>query len=144
VLVFFVLAAVGHVLVPHQSQEMINPLRVCENLPQDVSAFVKEASKKAIAERGQFVVALSGGSLPNMLLSLLQDGTVHFSKWQVLFVDERFVPLDHADSNFLACSPLLARVPRQQIYAIDPTLSLERCAAEYEEVWLAVCWVVAL
>ncbi|RHY38738.1 hypothetical protein DYB30_012805, partial [Aphanomyces astaci] len=45
-------------------------------------------------------------------LSSLKDG-VDFSKWHVFFADERVVPLDHADSNYLAChDALFQHLPR--------------------------------
>lgn len=88
---------------------------------------------QAIAERGQFVVALSGGSLPSNLISLVQDASVEFDKWHVFFVDERYVALNHSDSNFLACSAALARVPANQVHPIDPSLPLDDCAAAYEK-----------
>lgn len=116
--VLFLAFAVAHVLVPHAPQGMNTNLRVCDNLASDVAAFVKEAAAKAISSKGQFVVALSGGSLPNSLLSLVNDESVQFSKWHVVFVDERYVALDHADSNFLACAALLARVPPKQVSSV--------------------------
>jgi 6-phosphogluconolactonase len=127
------------VLVPHKRQNNMRAqqLRVSDNLASDVSAFVKAASEEAISERGKFVVALSGGSLPSNLLPLLQDVSVDFSKWHVFFVDERFVPLDSTDSNFRACASLLAKVPPSQVYAINPALSLDECAVDYEKVLLA-------
>ncbi len=106
--------------------------RVSDNLPRDVSAFVKRVSAEAIAARGSFLVAVSGGSLPSNLLPLLEDSEVDFAKWEVFFVDERHVPLEHPDSNFLACRAALAKVPRAQVHAINPALPLDECAADYE------------
>ncbi len=111
---------------------MSSVLRVSHNLSQDVSAYVKRIAADVIAARGTFVVALSGGSLPSNLLPLLEDETVDFGRWEVFFVDERHVPLTHADSNFLACRALLAKVPPERVHAIRPELPLKECAADYE------------
>jgi 6-phosphogluconolactonase len=69
--------------------------------------YVADAADAAIAARGRFVLATSGGSLPKSLGEALQaavDGGRELAtdKWHVFYVDERVVPLDHADSNHAA------------------------------------------
>lgn len=55
-------------------------------------------------------IALSGGSLAQ-LLEGLQTADTDWSKWHVVFSDERVVPLDHADSNYKAVAEFfLAKV----------------------------------
>jgi 6-phosphogluconolactonase/glucosamine-6-phosphate isomerase/deaminase len=58
--------------------------------------------------------------------------TIDWSKWHVFFADERFVPLDHKDSNYLGCRVLFDHVPipRAQIYTLDyaGTVDVWRCA----------------
>jgi 6-phosphogluconolactonase len=63
------------------------------------------AAQDAVAERGVFTVALSGGSTPKGLYTLIAtDKNLHaaipWSKIHFFFGDERHVPPDHADSNF--------------------------------------------
>jgi 6-phosphogluconolactonase len=105
-------------------------------------AFVAEASAKAIAANGKFILAISGGSLPKLLASGIVDNkSVEFSKWHVFFADERIVPLDHEDSNYLGCSEKLfskVNIPRDQIHTVDATLSPDECAAQYEAALLKV------
>jgi 6-phosphogluconolactonase len=74
------------------------------------------AARDAIDSRGQFLVALSGGSTPRD--TYLRLGTealvsqVMWSRVQVLWTDERCVPPNHAESNYrLARETLLDRVP---------------------------------
>ena len=56
---------------------------------------------RAIEARGSFHVALSGGSTPRLLYTLLAGSEqADFPRWHVWFGDERYVPPDHADSNF--------------------------------------------
>lgn len=57
---------------------------------------------------------------------------------QVFYADERVVPLDHPDSNHLACTNLLfskVPIPSENIHAIDPTLlnDLEELSDAYEK-----------
>ena len=106
------------------------------NVAPAAGSFVAEASKRAISERGRFVIALSGGSLPKLLAAgLVGDESVEWSKWHVFFADERIVPLDDKDSNYLGCDDVLfskVPIPRNQIYPLDPTLGPVDCAKSYE------------
>ncbi len=57
----------------------------------------------AIAQRGRFDIALSGGSTPAALYALLATehaGRTDWSGWHIYFGDERCVPRDHAQSNY--------------------------------------------
>jgi len=58
--------------------------------------------KTAIAARGRFTVALSGGSTPKRLYSLLaaQHADFDWNRTFLFFGDERHVPPDHSDSNY--------------------------------------------
>ncbi|XBW37116.1 hypothetical protein QEN19_002694 [Hanseniaspora menglaensis] len=49
-----------------------------------------------------FNIAISGGSLINILATIFQKHTekLNLSSWRVYFCDERLVALDHADSNY--------------------------------------------
>ncbi|TYZ58811.1 hypothetical protein PybrP1_001587 [[Pythium] brassicae (nom. inval.)] len=116
--------------------------------PDDVGAAVGElvlrVSQEAIAARGRFTLALSGGSLPKILnkgLSALQ-GDVNYAKWHVFFADERCVPLEHDDSNYKACKEALfdhVAIPAAQIHTIDASLSPEAAAVDYTAK-LATIW----
>jgi len=70
----------------------------------------------AIRARGEFVVALSGGSTPRSMYARLAAepaaSNVNWSRLQVLWGDERCVPPDHAASNYrMAREALLDHVP---------------------------------
>lgn len=69
-------------------------------LSTGLAEFVCQHATTAIAERGQFVVALSGGSLPALAADGLLASQSDWAKWFVVFADERVVPLDHVDSNY--------------------------------------------
>jgi 6-phosphogluconolactonase len=96
------------------------------------------AAAKAIAGRGTFTVAVSGGSTPKAMFQLL--ATPNFSlriDWpsvEVYFVDERGVPPEHDDSNFkMANNALLSRVPikPENIHRMRGEIDANQSAIEY-------------
>lgn len=83
-------------------------------------AFVR-ASRAAIAERGRFVVALSGGSTPRKMHGLLATSPLRERvEWEgvwFLFGDERYVPPTHEQSNErMARETLLSLVPTAEAH----------------------------
>ena len=57
----------------------------------------------AVTARGRFTVALSGGSTPKSLYSLLATRSdIPWKQTYFFFGDERHVPPDHPDSNYLS------------------------------------------
>jgi 6-phosphogluconolactonase len=78
-----------------------------------------------ISASGRFTVALSGGSTPKRMFSILAGepfaNTVPWASIYFFWGDERCVPPDHPDSNYrTANETLLAKVsaPRQNIFRI--------------------------
>ncbi|MBE9178425.1 6-phosphogluconolactonase [Oculatella sp. LEGE 06141] len=55
--------------------------------------------QSAIAERGRFTIALSGGSTPKPLYEAIATQSLPWDKIHVFWGDERYVPADHPDSN---------------------------------------------
>lgn len=93
---------------------------------------------QAIAARGAFHAALSGGATPRRLYECLASkpfsSCIDWDKVHIYFSDERCVPRDHADSNYrMASEALLSHVPipSSQIHAMDADLAYvrERAAA---------------
>ncbi|HLP90089.1 MAG TPA: 6-phosphogluconolactonase [Nostocaceae cyanobacterium] len=79
----------------------------------------------AIAERGQFTIALSGGSTPKPLYEAIASQNLPWDKIHVFWGDERYVPPTHPDSNeLMARRAWLDRVniPANNIHSV-PTLS---------------------
>ncbi len=68
----------------------------------------------AIEQSGRFAVALSGGSTPKALYSLLASPDyrerVDWSRVHLFWGDERCVPPDHAESNFRMGAPMVSGV----------------------------------
>jgi 6-phosphogluconolactonase len=57
--------------------------------------------KTAIQQRGQFTIALSGGSTPKPLYEAIAQQQLPWDKIHVFWGDERYVAPDHPDSNEL-------------------------------------------
>ena len=77
----------------------------------------QRASADAVAARDVFTVALSGGSTPKGLYSLLASdetfrSAIAWDRGEFFWSDERHVPPDHPESNYrMAQDALLSRVP---------------------------------
>lgn len=89
---------------------------------------------------GRFSVALSGGSTPKKMFSLLAASpfleTIPWSSIYFFWGDERTVPPDHADSNYrMANEAMLSKapVPAENIFRIPAEMQDAQAAArEYE------------
>ncbi|KAL1818579.1 hypothetical protein DCAR_0414762 [Daucus carota subsp. sativus] len=109
-----------------------------EDLAVSLAKYIANISDKFAKERGAFTVALSGGSLIKSLRKLVDLphlSSVDWEKWHVFWVDERVVPKDHPDSNYLlACDGLLSKIPLHpgNVYAINDALSAKGAADDYE------------
>jgi 6-phosphogluconolactonase len=87
--------------------------------PQDLFAAAADevirTANEAIAQRGRFSIALSGGSTPRSLYTLIAATAGASLAWDHMFFfwgDERPVPPDHPDSNYrMANETLLSKVP---------------------------------
>jgi 6-phosphogluconolactonase len=100
-----------------------------------------EASAAALAARGKFTMALTGGSAATMLYPVLAQAPLPWENVHVFYGDERCVPHTHEDSNHrLAASTFLSRVPipDANIHKIDGTLPPDEGARTYERTLLAV------
>jgi 6-phosphogluconolactonase len=103
-----------------------------------VHLFVR-LSDEAVAERGTFSVALSGGTTPKRIYELLASdeyrARVKWTNVHVFFGDERTVPPDHADSNYrMANEAMLSHVPLppENVHRIDGVGDAAANASRYE------------
>jgi len=116
---------------------ILHSFETTDEVVNALAAFVNKAQKEAIEKKDRFTIALSGGSLPKMLKGLIAHPSIKWDKWQVFYVDERVVPLDHPDSNHALCKgELFSKVPLPagNIHTIDPGLldDLEELSDDYE------------
>jgi 6-phosphogluconolactonase len=75
------------------------PYELAETFAEEMVEMVKQAGNK----KKPFTIALSGGSTPELLFSLLGDHFADKISWKSVHLfwgDERCVPPDHNESNF--------------------------------------------
>ena len=108
------------------------------NLAADAADFILEHAHKAIDERNEFRIALSGGNTPRPVYTRLA-AIGHDLPWDLIritFGDERCVPPDDAESNFrMARETLLApaAVPKQSILRLRGEIDPQTAAQEYQD-----------
>jgi 6-phosphogluconolactonase len=112
----------------------------------DRSSLAREAAMRfvahardAIQSNSRFSVALSGGSTPRDMLTLLAApefaSQITWAHVHVFWGDERAVPPDSSDSNYrMARDALLAHVPipAENVHPIRAELPPEDAAREYD------------
>jgi 6-phosphogluconolactonase len=101
-----------------------------KDLSKGLNEIIQKASTDAIRERGQFTIALSGGSLASFFAS--QMAKYDTSKWHFFFADERCVGLDSTDSNYFGfVKPVfeVLQVPKENIHTINPAFISDPLAA---------------
>jgi 6-phosphogluconolactonase len=116
-------------------------------IPSLLNAQIVEACQEAIANRGVFTMALSGGSLPSFLSTLFESFDAmgvepQFQKWEFILADERCVVASDPDSTLGALqeqmlSKLPDRFPKRHIHGINEAKldeSTDAVAKDYESV----------
>lgn len=99
-----------------------------------------DLSQKSITRNGKFVIALSGGSSPKAIFSLLATkdyaDKIEWNKIYFFWVDERWVSLDDEKSNFkMTLETLLNKVPvnKDQVFPMfKDGIDSQVYAQEYE------------
>ena len=92
------------------------------------------AAAVAVAERGSFSVALSGGSTPKLMYQALRGLEVDWAHVHVYFSDERSVGPDSPDSNFRSAKLELldhVGIPAEQVHRMKGERDPAQAAADY-------------
>ncbi|KAL0304465.1 UNVERIFIED_CONTAM: putative 6-phosphogluconolactonase 4, chloroplastic [Sesamum radiatum] len=124
--------------MPPKSRGKVNVFDSEDDLSSSLAKYTADLSNTISQERDSFTVVLSGGSLVKSLRKLVEQpyiDSVDWSKWRVFWVDERVVPKDHPESNYLlAFTELLSKIPipAGNVYTINDALSAEGAADDYE------------
>jgi len=85
------------------------------------AVFTAEEARAAVAARGRFVMAVSGGNTPWKMLRALADQQLPWADVHIVQVDERVAPAGHQDRNLTHLrASLLAHCPLrpEQVYAM--------------------------
>lgn len=103
------------------------------------------AAVEAAASRGRFLVALSGGSTPQALFTLLAHSPyqerINWPATHVFWGDERLVPAHDPGSNYYHAQRLLLEkvpIPPSQVHRVHGELSALDAVEEYERQLAAV------
>jgi 6-phosphogluconolactonase len=106
-----------------------------DSVAQRAAATIAEDARTAVAARGRFVMAVSGGHTPWLMLRALGTADVPWPAVHVVQVDERVAPAGHPDRNLTYLSESLldhAPLRPEQIYDMPVESSdLEAAAAQY-------------
>ena len=107
----------------------------------EAADLILQLCEKAIAEKGSFTIALSGGHTPKKLYELLSQAPyANKIKWKNVFVfwsDERCVPIsDEENNSHMASIALLNNVPipKENIFPIPVNFEPAKAAARYEQM----------
>jgi 6-phosphogluconolactonase len=99
------------------------------------AAVIAADARAAVAARGRFIMAVSGGKTPWIMLRALAGEEVPWRDVHVFQVDERIAPAGDPDRNLAHLSASLlehAPLPPQQIYAMPvESPDLEAAAKQY-------------
>jgi 6-phosphogluconolactonase len=66
---------------------------------QKTADLIVESANTAIKKNGRFVFLLAGGNTPKQVYALLKNHITDWSKWFLLYGDERNLPLENIDRN---------------------------------------------
>ncbi len=112
---------------------------VANRAAQAIAALAKEA----IDARGRFLLAVSGGHTPWVMLRALAEAQIPWPAVRVFQVDERVAPAGHADRNLTHLKDSLvehAPLCPEQILAMPVEAEdLDRAAAEYAQTLQREC-----
>jgi 6-phosphogluconolactonase len=70
-----------------------------KSLDEALAQYVEGALLKAVGSRGRASLVVSGGSTPRGFFKRLADKPLPWQKIEITLADERWVPVDDADSN---------------------------------------------
>ncbi len=109
---------------------------------QAAAAFIAGEAREAVAERGRFVVALSGGRTPALMLRALAREDIPWRSVHVVQVDERIAPAGDPDRNLTQLGATLragSSLPDGHIHAMpvearDLAAAAERYSAELRSI----------
>lgn len=117
----------------------LNIFNTADEVLAALAAHFVNLAKTAITNEGKFSVALSGGSSPKKLYELLASSypdQLDWTKVYFFFGDERNVPHNHPDSNYLMTKKALfdpLNIASANIFPVDTSLSPKEAAGAYQE-----------
>ena len=107
------------------------------NFASDAANFIVDQAHKAVADRNEFRIALSGGNTPRPIYERLAiiGRDLPWESIRITFGDERCVPPDDSQSNFRMAREALfipAAIPENSIMRMRGEIDPQMAAQEYE------------
>ncbi|MCE1254896.1 MAG: 6-phosphogluconolactonase [Anaerolineae bacterium] len=119
---------------------MVNVFSNIDSLCNDALLYFNQYADDAVNRRGQFLVAVSGGSTPQKLFRSLAQPVYAAKPWwrqtHLFFADERCVAPDDAESNYGQVKRLLLDhlgENQPQVYRMRGELEAQAAAADYAQ-----------
>ena len=116
-------------------------IHIFKTIPEVIKAaadYFVSIAQDSISSRGEFNVALSGGSSPKKLYELLASPEfkeqIDWNKINFFFGDERYVPANDPESNALMVKKALfdpLNIPGPRIFTIDTSFPPDEAAQKY-------------
>ncbi len=78
----------------------VRVLADADTVAREAAAVIAADARRAVDARNRFVMAVSGGQTPWLMLRALVDENLPWEAVHILQVDERVAPAGHADRNF--------------------------------------------
>ena len=106
-----------------------------QSAAQQAARLIAEQARTAVEARGQFVMAVSGGHTPWIMLRSLANEKLSWEHIHVVQVDERVAPAGHPDRNLTHLQESLVAhspIPQEHIHAMPvESPNLEAAASQY-------------
>lgn len=111
---------------------MVKLFRDADELSQYAARAFVETANRSIAERGRFLVALSGGSTPMKLYEQLASEELDWSRAHFFWGDERCVPVDDAGNSYGQTKKILFdKIGTTNIHRVKSDLEPAQAAQAY-------------
>jgi 6-phosphogluconolactonase len=106
-----------------------------DTVAREAAKIIAADARAAVAERGRFIMAVSGGHTPWVMLRALAGEEVPWDRMHLAQIDERIAPAGHPDRNLTHLRESLlehAPLPPEQVYAMPvESTDLEAAATQY-------------
>jgi 6-phosphogluconolactonase len=120
----------------------IETLPDADSVARAAAAFTATEARAAVAARGRFIMAVSGGRTPWKMLRALADEPMPWADVHVVQVDERVAPAGHPDRNLthlreslLGHTPLdPGHIHAMPVDSLDLKTASERYAVTLQEI----------
>ena len=119
-------------------------MKINTSSPKDfgdkASSIIIECAKKGITGSGKFNLAIPGGRMPIPIFNSLKDryknnDDLDWTKFNIFWIDDRFVPHDHNDSNYKLFIDHFAQDAKDvNCFPIPYSDDIDECAASYEKI----------